>query len=394
MAASTPSREELLGRARELVPVIRERAAETEALRRLPDDTLKDLHDSGILRILQPKRVGGFEQDFLLLVEIGAELARGCGATSWNFSNWASHHWMLAMWPEEAQAELWGESLDTLMASSFAFPMGKAVPADGGYRLKGRWPFSSGVAPSTWNMLAAMVEGEGDAQPHHRVFLVPASDFEILDNWYVAGLSGTGSNDVRIEETFVPAYRTTSPLDWRGGGTVGSALNPGPLYRLPVLSVFPYCLSGVALGIAQGALDGYLAATAARMTTYTAAKMADYAVLQVKVAEAAALIDAARLIMERTCNETREIAEAGGIPEKEKKLRYRRDGSYSANLCVKAVDLIFSSAGGGALYSSNPLQRAFRDVHAAVAHIALNWEPAATAYGKVALGLPSDNPLL
>lgn len=388
------SREDYLDRARELVPVLQQRAEAAEALRRIPDEPVRDFHDSGLVRVIQPRRVGGGEMDFTILLEIGAELARGCGSSAWVWSNLATHHWMLGMWTEEAQDELWGISPDILVASSFAFPAGRAQRVEGGYRLSGQWPFSSGVDCCTWTMVAGMVEGEGGSPPEHRVFLLPEEDYEIIDNWHVAGLCATGSKDVAAREAFVPAYRTITPKDWRGGESPGSGLNPGALFRLPVLSVFPYCLSGVAVGIAQGAWDAYVGETRARRSTYTGASVADYPTVQLKVAEVDALIDAARLLMARDCDEAMAVAAAGDVPAMETKLRYHRNGAFGTNLCMRAVDLMFTASGGKGLFNSHPIQRAFRDIHAAAAHISMNWEPAAIAHGRVALGLPPDNPLL
>lgn len=388
------SHQELLRRAEALVPTLRERAAETEDLRRVPDATWRDLHDSGLLRLLQPKRVGGAELDFWHAVQIEAVLARGCASTSWNFCNIAIHHWMLAMWPPEAQEQLWGENPDVLICSSLAYPAGRAERVEGGYMVQGKWPFSSAIDPCTWGMFAAMVQGEGGRPAEHRMFLVPDSAYEIFDTWHAMGLRGTGSNDVAVQPVFVPEQMTADPRDWQGRAHAGSALNPGPLYRLPAVAIFPYCLNGVALGVAEGALEDYLRATRERAGTYTGGKVADYPTVQVKVAEAAVLIDTARLVMKTDCEQAMGTAQAGKLADMDTKVRYRRNGAYVVKLCTQAVDLLFAATGGAALYEKNPLQRAFRDIHAVAAHISFTWEPQAITTGRHMLGLPVDNPLL
>jgi len=205
-AGGNPDYERLLQAARDLVPALSERAGATEELRRLPPETEADLHRSGLFRILQPKRVGGHEFDYVALIDFAAELARGDASVAWTLNNLASHHWMLAMFPEKAQDTIWNDDPETLIASSFVFPAGKAEKADGGYRITGRWPFSSGVDPSRWNMLGGVVvPGDDLHAPEFRIFLVPRQDYEIIDTWFSSGLKGTGSKDVEAKDVFVLA---------------------------------------------------------------------------------------------------------------------------------------------------------------------------------------------
>ena len=386
-----PSFEELRQRAEALVPVLRERAAKTEALRRLPDETIADLHRSGLFRMLQPARVGGSELPYTALVELAAIIGRGCGSTAWVLNNLASHHWMLGYWPKAAQDEIWGPSPDTLIGSAFIFPGGRARKVQGGFRLSGRWPFSSGVDPSAWNMIAGVVPDEQTGAGEYRVFLVPASDYSVVDTWYVSGLAGTGSKDVVVTAALVPEHRTLPTEAGKGGTHPGSAINPGVLFRLPWFALFGFVIASVSLGIAKGAIEQFVAATRSKLGTYTGRSLADFSTMQVHVAEAAALADAAEAVMLRDCAEAMRFAEAGKMPPMEDKVRWRRDGAYAARLCSKAVDIIFAAAGGGAIYESNPLQRAFRDIHAANGHFGVNWDANAINYGRVALGLPPDS---
>ena len=199
-----PDFAELLARAEALVPVLRERAGHTEELRQLPEETIEDLHRTGLFRILQPKRVGGSELPFRSIVELVSVIGKGDGSTAWVLANLAAHHWMLGMFPKQAQDEVWGQSPDNLIGSALIFPRGRARRVDGGYRVSGRWPFSSGVDPSSWNLIGAITQDEetGVAQP--RIFLLPASDYTIIDTWHVIGLTGTGSKDVAVDDVFVP----------------------------------------------------------------------------------------------------------------------------------------------------------------------------------------------
>ncbi len=197
-----------------------------------------------------------------------------------------------------------------------------------------------------------------------------------------------------IADAFVPEHRSLPVNAIAGGPTPGSAVNSGALYRLPTFSVFPFILSGVALGIAQGAIADFADSMRARAATYTGKRVSELATLQLRLAEAAALADAAETLMLADCDEAMRLTEAGGDIPPETRARWRRDGAYTTQMCVRAVDLLFAGAGGNAIYLTPPLQRAWRDVHAAAAHVVVNWDAAGTLYGRVALGLAADVPAL
>jgi 3-hydroxy-9,10-secoandrosta-1,3,5(10)-triene-9,17-dione monooxygenase len=382
----------MIARAEALLPRLRDRAAMTEELRRLPPETERDLHDAGLFRIMQPKRVGGSEFDYVALVDCADILGRADASVAWNFANLASHHWMLGMFDSRAQDMVWNKDADTLIASSFIFPAGRARKVDGGYVLRGSWPFSSGVDSSEWNMLASVVWSDDAADGiEYRIFLLNRSDYRILDTWNATGLRGTGSNDVEVADAFVAEPMTVAVNDLAGGPTPGSTVNPNALYALPVFSLFPYVLSGVALGNAQACLDDYVEVARHRASTYNRAKIGDLQSTQIKIAEASAKIDAARLIMRSTCIEAMADARRGHIPDIAAKTRSRRDGAYSVNLCTEAVSLLFSASGARGLSTAGALQRQFRDAHAINSHLAFNFDAAGTNYGRVALGLPSEN---
>ncbi|MGV7217148.1 acyl-CoA dehydrogenase family protein [Bradyrhizobium sp. UFLA05-112] len=382
----------MIARARALVPQLRQRAARTEELRRLPPETEQDLHDAGLFRILQPRRFGGSELDYVALIDCADLLGQADASVAWNFANLASHHWMLGMFEEKAQTLVWGRDANTLIASSFIFPAGRARKTDGGYRLHGSWPFSSGVASCEWNMLASVVYSDDEADGiEYRIFLLPRQDYKILDTWNAAGLRGTGSSDVEVRDAFVPDYMTVAVGNLAGGPTPGSAVNPNQLYALPVFSLFPYVLSGVALGNAQACLDDYVEVVRHRISTYNRAKLSDFQSTQIKIADASAKVDAARLIMRSACALAMDDARRCHVPSMAAKTKYRRDGAFSVNLCTEAVSMLFAASGARGLFTSGVLQRQFRDAHAINSHLAFNFDAAGTNYGRVALGLPSEN---
>jgi 3-hydroxy-9,10-secoandrosta-1,3,5(10)-triene-9,17-dione monooxygenase len=382
----------MIGRAEALIPQLRERASRTEELRRLPPETERDLHDAGLFRIVQPKRVGGSEFDYVALVDCAEAIGRADASVAWNLANLASHHWMLAMFDSRAQDLIWGRDVNALIASSFIFPAGRARKVDGGYTLRGSWPFCSGVDSCEWNMLASVVSTDDEADGiEYRIFLLNKSDYQIIDTWNATGLRGTGSNDVEVRDAFVVEPMTVAVNDLGGGPTPGSAVNPNALYALPVFSLFPYVLSGVALGNAQACLDDYVRVARHRASTYNRTKLGDLQSTQIKIAEASAKIDAARRIMRSTCIEAMADARQGLVQDVPIKTRLRRDGAYSVNLCTEAVSLLFAASGARGLSTAAALQRQFRDAHAINSHLAFNFDAAGTNYGRVALGLPSEN---
>jgi 3-hydroxy-9,10-secoandrosta-1,3,5(10)-triene-9,17-dione monooxygenase len=384
---------ELWRRAEALLPTLKERAARAEELRRMPDETLRDFHDAQLLRIHQPRRVGGAELEFDAIVTFGALLARACASSSWNFINFVSHHLMLGMFPPQAQDEVWGKSPDALIASSFVFPAARARKVEEGYVISGRWPFSSGVDPSEWNMLAGLAFLDDNAPPEQRVFLLHRSQYQIIDTWFAGGLRGTGSKDVEATEQFVPEHRTLAVADTKGGPTPGSAVNPGALFQMPVFALFPYMLSGVALGIAEGLIDEF---SSARNKTgkMTGARIAEIQSTQIRLGEAAAYARASRNAQLANCREAWEVIRRGEVPDIRTKARYRLEGAYAVEWAVRAVDVMFGLSGAAGLYESGHAARAFRDAHAVKQHFSFNTDIASTTYGRVALGLPSDNATL
>src|SRR5271167_537436 len=382
----------MVARAAALAPRLRESARSSEQLRCLAEDTERELHEAGLFRIVQPKRVGGSELDYIALIDCADVIGQADASAAWNFANLSSHHWMLAMFDKRAQDLVWGKDPNVLIASSFIFPAGRARKVDGGYVLRGSWPFSSGVDSCDWNMLASVVSSDDEADGiEYRIFLVNKSDYRIKDTWDATGLRGTGSNDVEVHDAFVAEAMTVAVSDLAGGPTPGGAVNPNALYTLPVFSLFPYVVSGVALGNAQACLDDYVGLARYRASTYNRAKLGDLQTTQIKIAEASSKIDAARLIMRSTCIAAMADARRGDIPDIPAKTRMRRDGAFSVNLCTEAVSLLFAASGARGLYTSGALQRQFRDAHAINSHIAFNFDAAGTNYGRVALGLPSEN---
>ena len=384
-------RDELAERARSVLPWVRERAEETSRLRRVPDETIADLRAAGLFEILKPRAFGGEEIRFDACMEAMLELGRGDGSTAWVCAVINVHDLLVALFPGQAQHDVW-DGGKTLVASSF-MPGGKATPDGEGFRLSGKWSFSSGVDNSEWAILGTMFGMVGDPpHPDIRFVLVPRSDYEVIDDWHVMGLCGTGSKSLAVQDAFLPAHRILPFASCVSGDTPGSEVHDGPIYRAPIWAVFPFCISSPATGIARGALEAYVERMSERTTVFGNEKISEMRPIHLHFAEAAALSDAAELLYKRSIRETVDkIAE--GVPlEMAHRVRSRRDQGYSIVMATRAVEHLFKSMGGRGLYESNPVQRAYRDLHAVAGQIANNWDVTAAMYGQVTLGGPPTDP--
>ncbi|WP_206243954.1 acyl-CoA dehydrogenase family protein [Novosphingobium terrae] len=381
----------LLTAAADLSALAREHADRTEADRRVPQELIEQFRDAGLYRVLQPAAFGGYEAGFDAFAQIVAHLARGDGSTGWVFSVCAVHQWLIGLFPPEAQDDVWGSKRDAFAAGSYA-PVGRAQKVDGGYRMTGAWSFASGCDTSDWLLLGSIFQPSEDAAPFPGFFLVPAKDYRIdPDSWRVAGLAGTGSRTVHLDSVFVPEHRVLSFAAGTSGQAPGAQLNTSPLYRIPFMACVPTCLVAPVLGMAEGALELYLDTTLGRNTRGAVAggnnRMAEFATVQMRVADASARIDAARTVLMRDIAETRQTAEAGQPIGLDMRLRNRRSHAFTVKLLVEAVDALFYGSGGTALDLARPLQRFWRDTHAGGVHISTNWDAVSTMYGQHALGL-------
>jgi 3-hydroxy-9,10-secoandrosta-1,3,5(10)-triene-9,17-dione monooxygenase len=393
---SAISYSEALQRAREIVPVLRERAVNAERARMLPRDTEQLLHETGLFRFHQPKAFGGMELDFVAVVDIPAELARGCPSTAWNVANVACHHWILGYYEPETQREVWDTNPDALIASSIALAAGRGRKTEGGWIINGRWPFSSAVDNSEWNMLAVSVYGDDGTTPiDWRLCLVPKSDYEIIDTWHSVGMAATGSKDVAVTELFVPERRGLALQRCRGGlEHPGAALNTGALFRIPIVAASSHPLAPAALGAAEGAYELFVEAMAGRAGTYTGAKVSDFQAVQIKVGRARCLIDSARHLLRQSAVEFQTAARRDQVPDLESKLRFRAHSACAVNQAREAVETLWSCYGAQGLYTRDPLQRYLRDVLAINQHFSFNFDIAGAAYGLLALGGRNANPTL
>jgi resorcinol 4-hydroxylase (FADH2) len=386
-----PTPEELIGRARDMVPEIRGLAEETERNRTISPHIIAKIRDAELLRTCRPKLFGGFEYDAVVALEIALIISAACASTGWTMNGALSNGISFGHFPIEAQRELWGGGEDPFTCACFA-PTGTAVPAEGGYVLSGKWSFASGCDHSSWIRLGALVTPPGAEPPYEGAFfLLPIEDVEIVDNWFVCGLSGTGSKDIVVHEAFVPKHRVLLFAQTRSGHTPGAQYHKNPLYRLPLLVSGATMLASTAVGAARGALDAYLEMTAGRKTRGALAggglAMAEFATVQLRFAEASAAVETAEMILLTDLRNATQKLRAGEEITVADRIRCRRNQAYATKLALGAVEALNASTGGYGLFLSNPVQRAWRDVNAVARHVSLNWDAVGTMYGQHAFGL-------
>lgn len=382
---------DLKSRAEALVPQLAARADETEALRRLPDETIADLKAAGLHRLCQPARFGGFETPLDEACDVVAALSGGCSSTGWVTGVYADHQILLGMFDPQAADDVWGEDPDAMISAGFT-PSGRATPVDGGWELTGSWGWSSGCDHASWLIFSTLLPtGEGD-KPEPNYCLVPRSEVTIEDNWRVMGLAGTGSKNVSVEKAFVPTHRTLPGRLASGGGTARGQTNAPALYRLPHPPCVPFLLVTPSLGIAES----LLALVSEEMQTRASrgVPISAYQSLQLHIAESAAEIDSARLLLMRDTGEAMAAMYAELDLTLEERARNRRDHAYVVRLCRQAVDRLFTAVGGQGVFLDHVAQRKFRDIHAMSGHLALNWDVAGTTFGRVSLGLEPEARLI
>jgi 3-hydroxy-9,10-secoandrosta-1,3,5(10)-triene-9,17-dione monooxygenase len=376
----------------ELLPVLRQRAQEAEDHRMVPAESVKALAETGFFRLLQPASAGGLEADPVTFFTAVRLIASACGSTGWVSSVVGVHPWQLALFPPQAQQDVWGADPATRMSSSYA-PTGKAALTDGGYRLNGRWSFSSGCAHASWVLLGGIVTNDEGQPVDFCTFLVPASDYTIDDVWDTVGLRGTGSNDIVVDDVFVPWHHALSFTDVTKCKCPGQEINKGPLYRIPFGSIFSYAITTPIIGMATGAYQAHVEYQQQRVrASYVGQKSADDPFAQVRVAEAAGLLDVAWLALERDMTELMGHARAAEKIPLPLRLRVRRDQVTGTGQAIRAVDLLFENSGGRALKLGTPIQRFWRDAHAGRVHAINDPERALTMFGRGELGhdVPPD----
>jgi alkylation response protein AidB-like acyl-CoA dehydrogenase len=392
--SGVPDQSELLARARRIRPILEANAEETDRLRHLAGANVQALRETGLCRLMVPRRIGGYETDIRTYIAVMAELGQSCGSTAWTASLLNVCAWLTGLFPESAQSEVWGTDGDAWVAGSLA-PRGEARAAEGGWIVNGRWPWASGCLHAQWAACGIHMKDERGETANFGLSLLPMNQLEIQDTWHMAGMKGTGSNTIVAANVFVPEHRFL-PYPAAFEGRYRNEYQDEPLYRVALVPVTILILIGSQLGVARAALDYVTANASARGVTHTNfTRQVDSTGFQIQVAEAAMKIDTAYLHAFRAADDLDEAARKGTHPGLTARARIRADAALVAKYCREAVDLLVSAHGTSSLADSNRLQRLWRDIHVASHHAITEWQVNLEIYGKTLLGVePNITPLI
>ncbi|WP_066018468.1 acyl-CoA dehydrogenase family protein [Endozoicomonas atrinae] len=379
-------RQRLYERARELVPVLKERTAEANQQGRLHDETIADFQEAGFFRILQPAKWGGYELKPHDFFEVQMTLAEGCMSSAWVLGVVAIHNWQLALFDDRAAQDVWGEDTSVLISSSY-MPVGKVEHVEGGYKLSGKWGFSSGSKHCEWAFLGAIVppKNEGEA-PDYRTFLVPREDYEIVDNWDTMGLQATGSHDVVVKDKFVPEYRTHRSLDGFMQNSPGNAVNTAPLFKLPFGQIFVRAVSSSAIGALKGAVDDFVDFNRKRIALHDGKAVVEDPGAQAAAANAMMVVSDLKTILFKNFDILSERADQGEPLAIEERVKMRYDSAIVGTRCADAITELYLHCGSAGIFNTHKVNQVFRDIQTGRTHVANQPAKYARNFGGVIMG--------
>ncbi|MFE5289985.1 3-hydroxy-9,10-secoandrosta-1,3,5(10)-triene-9,17-dione monooxygenase oxygenase subunit [Nocardia sp. NPDC056611] len=385
--------QDIIDRVAAVLPALRERVQETERLRRIPDQSIKDLQETGFFTLLQPRRWGGLAADPVIFYDSVRTIASACGSTGWVAGILGIHNWHLALFDQQAQQDVWGENTDARVASSYA-PLGAGTKVAGGYLVTGAWAWSSGCDHADWVFVGGPVLDNGKTVDFGS-FLISRDDYRVEDVWHVVGLRGTGSNTVVVERVFVPEHRFLSFRTMGELKSPGLEVNPDPVYRMPWGTIHPTTISTPIVGMAYGAYAAHVEHQGTRVRAAFAGEQAkDDPFAKVRVAEAASDIDAAwRQLSGHVAEEYAHLVAGRDIPFA-LRAAARRDQVRATGRAIASIDRLFEAAGATALAEDTALQRFWRDAHAGRVHAANDAERVYVMYGNHAFGLPPGDTMV
>jgi 3-hydroxy-9,10-secoandrosta-1,3,5(10)-triene-9,17-dione monooxygenase len=383
--AAIPTAEEMIARARAMIPALAARAPRDGRERRIARETMAEMQAAGLFRVLQPRRWGGYELDIHSYFEIQMALAEGDMSVAWVYGVVGIHPWLIALLDDRAARDIWGRDDSTLTCSSL-MPVGVATPADGGYRLSGRWKYCSGCDHCDWAFLGGAPPDGGTAE-ERRIYLVPRSDYEIVDTWHVSGLKSTGSHDVVIKDAFVPAYRTLTFVDNFRGVAPGLAVNAAPLYRLPFGQVFFRGVSTGAIGALQGMLNAYIDYGKARIVRLSGRPASEDALIQLTCAEITCAIDEMKTVLHRNFRNLEAFAARGEMPPLKLRMEYKFHNAWVAERCSLLAARLFKATGSMGIFDDQPYGRILADINAGRTHISNQFEANGKSFGATLFGI-------
>jgi 3-hydroxy-9,10-secoandrosta-1,3,5(10)-triene-9,17-dione monooxygenase len=385
-AFSPPTVDQLVAHADALVPFLAGQAQDAERQRSIPAETMRRVFEAGLMRYFVPARYGGYEMDWGVQVDLGRALARGCASTSWLACVVGSHTAYVARMAPEAQDDVWGGGPDVLVSTGSVSRNVAIEEQPDGYRLSGRWSFCSGVDHAAW----ALVRGSITNDHRQHYFLVPRADFAVEDDWYVSGMSGTGSKSLQITDVFVPRHRTLALTTLMSNNPPGSKVNPGYVYSYNFRPFAGTALLGPIIGAAEAVRDAHMELMRQGLGGQSTGDVQS----QLRLAESAAELGAASLMLDSLVARQHRYAKAGLEMPKPERIALIRDRTYAARLCFNAAERLVTSLDLETILDEAPVQRHFRDLAAMVQQIGVNWDRNMTNCVKAMFDLPTDIPYL
>ncbi|WP_417595179.1 hypothetical protein [Parasphingorhabdus sp.] len=378
--------EELIRRTTALKPLVAAHAMECEQLRRPVDEVWNAIRATGCFYHFVPKCYGGLEFDIDSFIDAMLPIAEGCASTGWVTAFCVEHNWMLSQFPKQFQDETFGGDFPYIIAPGATNPPGTAVPVEGGYLLSGLWKWGTGVMHADWVLLVGNIPGE--SEPRQLFMGLPADEVEVLDTWHVAGMLGTGSNDIRCKDVFVPEYRVMDMGEMRMGNAPGAKIHGNnPIYRMPMTPFLAITAAIAAVGVARSALDHFKERIGVRVMLGTTVKQSEKASAHMRLGEAAALTETAEMILRKVGHRNVALASQDGLVGAEDRIAMRAQVALAMDLCRKAVRLVAEGSGSSAHMTANPLQRALRDINVMASHIVYDFDGATELLGRSMIGL-------
>lgn len=368
-----PTSDELVARAAAMVPALRARADEIEQARKVPHDVIEMFKDAGFFRILQPKKYGGWEMNPIVFMRVLGELGRGCCSSAWNMMILGVHNWEFGLMDDRAGQDVWDTDNEAIIASSYP-PMGELTKVEGGWKLKGRWPTSSGSDHGDWAFIGALEKNEQGIPVDRHSLLVKREDYEIIDDWFTFGLCGTGSKSLMIKDAFIPDHRAHSMIDYQLD-------DRGANYLFPFAMIFYSSVSSVIIGFAQGAIDVFIEQMATRVDNGTGAATRLSPYVKDRLANAVSKVRSCRARMEQMMAHSTAIVERRELVSIDDRIHYMLDMARIGRECEEAVLTIYKCTGARGLFKSNPIQRYLRDVLAGANHVTQDADNNAGALG-------------
>lgn len=372
----------LYGVTDEFVARLADRAEEAERSRRLPAATISEFRQTDLFRLLLPARFGGLQASFPELLQPIRRMAHGCASSAWTLGFYALHNWLLSLFDPCVQDEVFASG--PVLAPAPLAPTGRAVPADGGVRLTGRWSWATGAMDADWMIVGALVEREDRIDPV--LVVLPADQVEVVDTWQTAGMRGTGSHDLVVTDVVVPAHRVVAVADIYGGTAPGAREHGVATYRWPMVPALALTAAMPVLGTAERVTELFAERLGERVLAYSGVAQKDQPAAQIRLGEARVRLSSLRALVAQTADDIEAIVVRGERVSRSVRADARLAAARTVHESRAIIADLMEAAGASAHFLSSPLQRARRDVDIAAGHVVFDYDTSRELAGALAIG--------